>query len=449
MNKNSFDSAPLFLYFIIVALTGSLLLSLPAAYKAGVSCSYIDALFTSISAVCVTGLSTVSMDIFSRTGFVILLVLIELGGLGFLSFIALSIALPSKKVSMTNRKFIKTFFIDDVEYSSIRILRRIILLTLSIQLAGFLLLLPGLYYCGNENFIFDSLFLSVSAFCNAGFSTKADSLASYNSSCYVLSVVMLLIILGGLGFVVMDDIKLKIKSLFTGKKHYFSLHSKLVLILIPAFIFTGAAVSFFLCRNHAFSNLSTGQKLFQALFESVTLRTAGFETISQGNFTHAAGLFQIFLMFTGGAPGSIAGGVKITTIFITLMYAFNEDEGNNVATLYNRTIPSSTINKAITIVSRSFIFLSLSVFFMAMAEHESLSSGAFRTIDVIYESTSAFATVGLTRGITPLLTTAGKIIIMATMFIGRTGIFAMALKLGNPKENNSIITYPQETIMIG
>ena len=154
-------------------------------------------------------------------------------------------------------------------------------------------------------------------------------------------------------------------------------------------------------------------------------------------------------MFTGGAPGSIAGGVKITTIFITLMYAFNEDEGNNVATLYNRTIPSSTINKAITIVSRSFIFLSLSVFFMAMAEHESLSSGAFRTIDVIYESTSAFATVGLTRGITPLLTTAGKIIIMATMFIGRTGIFAMALKLGNPKENNSIITYPQETIMIG
>lgn len=443
------ENSSLFSYFIIISLLGSFFLSMPFAYKEGVSVNYVDALFTAVSAVCVTGLSTLSMDIYSRAGFVILLLLIELGGLGILSFVALYLAVPYKKVSMTNRKLIRDFFIDDVDYKPRRILYRIIGITLGIQFLGWLCLLPALYNSGSPNFIFDSLFLSVSAFCNAGFSPKADSLASFGSNHYFLFIIMCLIVLGGLGFVVMIDIGNRVKSLVTSKNHYLSVHSKIVLIFTVILIIAGAAVTFILCRDYGLKEYSLKDKIFMSFFESVTLRTAGFEVIPQADFTPAASIFHIFLMFTGGSPGSIAGGVKTTTIFIALVYAFNGDENKNILTLFKRTIPATSINKAITIVSRSFIFLALSVFSLAIAEHQSLLKETFSVLDILYESTSAIATVGLTRGITPLLSTAGKLVIILTMFIGRTGIFAMALKLGKPPVNTEIIKYPTDNVMIG
>ncbi|MCQ2575899.1 MAG: hypothetical protein MJ162_04075 [Treponema sp.] len=443
------ENSSLFAYFIIVSLIGSILLSMPFAYKDGISVDYIDALFTAVSAVCVTGLSTLSMDIYSRAGFVILLLLIELGGLGILSFVALYLAVPFKKVSMVNRKLIRDFFIDDVDYKPRRILYKILGTTIGIQLLGWLLLLPAMYKYGSESYIFDSLFLSVSAFCNAGFSPKADSLAAFGNNPYILSVIMFLIVIGGIGFVVISDIGNRIKALVKNSNHYLSVHTKIVLLFTAILIVSGAAVTFGLCFNSGLKDLPLKDKIFLSFFESITLRTAGFEVIPQSEFTPGATFFHLALMFTGGSPGSIAGGVKTTTVFIALVYAFGGDENQNILTLFKRTIPSNTINKAITIVSRSFIFLALSVFFLAIAEHTNLMQGTINSLDLIYESTSAFATVGLTRGITPVLSTAGKLVIILTMFIGRTGIFAMALKLGRPAVNTEIIKYPADNVMVG
>lgn len=422
---------------------------MPFAYKEGVSVNYIDALFTAVSAVCVTGLSTLSMDLYSRAGFVVLLLLIELGGLGILSFVALYLAMPYKKVSMVNRKLIRDFFIDDVDYNPRRILYEIISITLGIQAVGWILLMPEIYKTGSETFIFDSLFLSVSAFCNAGFSPKADSLASYALNHYIISVIMFLIVAGGIGFVVMIDVAKRIKTLFTNKSSYLSTHTKIVLIFTAMLIVSGTLFTFVFCRNDALSNYSLHDKFFLSLFESITLRTAGFEIIPQADFSPATSFFHLFLMFTGGSPGSIAGGVKTTTIFIALAYAFDGDENKNTLSLFKRTIPASTINKAVTIVSRSFIFLTVSIILLALAEHNNLMNGTFDALDIIYESTSAIATVGLTRGITPVLSVSGKLVIIFTMFIGRTGIFAMALKLGRHSVNTEIVNYPNDNVMIG
>lgn len=443
------ENTSLFSYFIFVSLLGSVLLSMPFVYKDGISVQYIDALFTSVSAVCVTGLSTLSMDIYSHAGFVIILILIELGGLGILSFVSLYLALPFKKISISNRRLIRDFFIDDVDYKPRRILYRIIMITLGLQFLGWMFLIPAMYKSGSSNFVFDSLFLSVSAFCNAGFSPMSDSLASFGKNYYVLSVIMFLIVAGGIGFVVYIDIGNRIKACITNKNHYTSVHTKIVLISTFILILIGAVVTFVLNYKNLISNYSIKHQVFLSFFESITLRTAGFEVIPQADYSPSSAIFHIFLMFTGGSPGSIAGGVKTTTIFIALLYAFNGDDKNNTLALFKRTIPSNTINKAITIVSRSFLFLAVSVFCLAIAEQSNLECGTFSVLDIIYESTSAMATVGLSRGITPLLSSAGKLVVIITMFIGRTGIFAMALKLGRQSENTELIKYPSESIMIG
>lgn len=448
-NKGSSGNFNLFFYFIFISLLGSFLLSLPFAYKPEVSVNYIDALFTSVSAVCVTGLSTISMDVYSKAGLVVLLFLIELGGLGILSFVALYLALPSKKVSMVNRKLIRDFFIDDVEYRPRRILYKIVLTTIGIQVVGWLLLLPALYKIDPENFIFYSLFLSVSAFCNAGFSPYADSLASFEANYYVLSIIMGLIVFGGIGFVVLNDVHKKVKAFFKTSNHYLSLHTKIVLSFTAILIVLGGIVTLILCYEDCLKNYFFGEKIFLSLFESITLRTAGFEVIPQADFTPATSVFHLFLMFTGGSPGSIAGGVKTTTIFIALVYAFDGNENDNSMILSKRTISASLVNKAITIVSRTFVFLTISIFALCIAEQSHIMANRFSVLDVIYECTSAIATVGLTRGITSDLTLAGKLVVIVTMFIGRTGIFAMALKLGRAPENTEIIKYPTDTVMIG
>lgn len=445
----SSQNSSLFSYFIFVSLLGSLFLCLPFSYKDGNCVNYVDALFTSVSAVCVTGLSTLQMEIYSRAGLIVILLLIEFGGLGILTFIALSLALPFKKISMVNRNLIKDFFIDDVEYKPRKILYKIILITLGTQLLGWLLLMPALYFSNTPDFVFNALFLSISAFCNAGFSPFSTSLATFSNNYYLLSVIMFLIIAGGLGFVVIIDLSARIKSFFKHTNHYLSLHSKLVLLFTFILIVGGALVTFVLCSNKGLQKYSLNHKIFLSFFESVTLRTAGFEINPQSDFSPATSLFHIFVMFTGGSPGSIAGGVKTTTIFLALLYAFNGDENNNNIVLFKKTIPASSINKAITIISRSFVFLAISIFLLTMTEATQIIEGKTSLLDIIYECTSAFATVGLSRGLTSQLTIAGKIVIIITMFIGRTGIFAMALKLGNPRVNTQIVKYPSENVMIG
>ncbi|WP_264080172.1 TrkH family potassium uptake protein [Treponema pedis] len=434
---------------MLLSLIGSFLLSKSFAYKNGIPCNYIDALFTSVSAVCVTGLSTLSMDIYSRTGFIIIMLLIEFGGLGIITFVSFYIALPAKKVSIVNRKLIRDFFIDDIEYRPRRILKRILTYTLIIQLIGFILLMCGLYLAKDENFIFNALFISISAFCNAGFSTMNNSLSGFAGNKYILSVIMILIILGGIGFAVITNLVQKIKSFFYTKKEYISVHTKIVILTTLFLIITGAVYNFIFEFNYAFNNLPLPQKILNSLFQSITLRTAGFETLPQNKFAPPSTLLHIVFMFIGGSSGSIAGGVKTTTVFIAFLYAFNGDEEANAVIYKKRQISAQIVNKSITIISRSFIILFCSIFLLALAENVKLTNGTFSSIDIIFECTSAFATVGLSRGITGELNFAAKIIIILTMFIGRTGVFAMALKINKSKNSLNTVSYPKETVMVG
>lgn len=445
----SSEKSRLFLYFIFIALLGSFLLYLPVSYKHGNHVNYIDALFTSVSAICVTGLSTISTEVFSKTGLVFLLILIEAGGLGILTYISFLMALASKKISVVNGNLIKDFYIDDIDYNPKSILKKVVLFTLIIQFTGFLLLIPGLYKSGDNNFIFNSLFLSISAFCNAGFSPYPDSLASFSDNTYILSVIMFLIILGGIGFVVFSNISQKLKSIKSGKKFYLSLHVKIVLISTTVLIISGFVLTYLSFHGTPLWDLPFKEKILNALFESVTLRTAGFETLQQNSFSPAASLFHLILMFIGGSPGSIAGGVKTTTAFITLLYLLDGNEQRNTVCFCKRRIPSSIINKSVTIVSRSIMILIISAICLAHAEKDIILNGTFSIMDIIYECTSALATVGLTRGITSQLSFFGKIIIILTMYIGRTGIYAMSIKSGLNISDNEDMIYPEESVLIG
>lgn len=441
----SLDKVQLFAYFIILSIAGSFLLQMPFAYTAKESVPYIDALFTSVSALCVTGLSTVDMSVYSTTGFVILLLLIELGGLGILTFVSMFIALPAKKVSLVNRKIVKDFFIDDVEDNPRKILFNILSITIVIQLMGTIALYPAFRKENVENPFFTSLFTSISAFCNAGFSVFSDSLASFNGNDAILLIVMILIFLGGIGFIVLKNIFQTI----TKKKKHLSLHSKLALYASIILIVTGALCVSLSEWDSSLSSLSTGEKVFSAFFQSITTRTAGFETISQSSMGPLTNVITILFMFIGGSPGSIAGGVKTTTFFIALFFILKGNEEKSNVTLFHRTINTSATNKAISIVVKSFLIVFLSFILLIISEQTLLVTNVFSIADLLFETVSAFGTVGLSCGVTANLSFTGKCIIILTMFIGRTGIFAMALGSSRNMITKRFIRYPEESVLIG
>lgn len=442
--KLSSDKVQMFSYFIFISLLGSLFLTFPFAYKSGIPAPYVDALFTSVSAVCVTGLSTLSMDIYTPVGFVIIMMLIEFGGLGIISFVALYIAIPKRKVSLANRTVIRDFFVDDVETEPRRILKSIVFFTLLIELCCAVVLFFAFRNEGSRQPVLDALFHSVSAFCNAGFSTYNDSLVSFRSNPIILSTIMFLIVSGGIGFIVLTDI---LNSVILRKKKM-SFHSKLVLMVTFVLIVTAAAVFFLIERNNAMKGLPLTEQIFASLFQSVTPRTAGFEVISQKLYMPLTKLITAILMFIGGSPGSIAGGVKTTTFFIVLVYALRGNTERTGLNIHHRNIDTAVIEKAFSIVAKSLIIVLLSLGFLLYTEQTALLSNSCSIFDLLFEVISAFGTVGLSLGVTANLTVLGKLIIILTMFIGRTGIFAMALGF-NRNEKERFFEYPSASVMVG
>jgi len=442
--KVSRDKVQLFLYFIFVSIVGSVLLSLPIAYKTGIPAPIIDALFISVSAICVTGLSTVNMDIFTPTGFIFIMALIELGGLGIISFISLYVIIPKKKVSLVNRSVIADFYIDDVEFDPRKILRNIIFFTLAIEIFGSCLLYPEFRESGSAHPVLDSTFHSVSAFCNAGFSTYNDSLASFHSNFLILGTVMFLIVSGGIGFIVLTDIRERILS----KKRRLSLHSRLALGITAVLIIGGASICFALEQDSSMKGLPLGEKIMASLFHAITPRTAGFEVVPEKNLSLLSKILTILLMFIGGSPGSIAGGIKTTTFFIVFVYAIRGNTERNGLNVFRRNIDTRVVEKAFSIVAKGIMIVLASLMCLIVTESARISSGSCTVLDLLFEVVSAFGTVGLSLGVTPTLSFAGKVVIICTMFIGRTGIFAMALGSSrNARER--FYEYPSANIMVG
>jgi len=433
---------PLFGYFVLLIMGGALLLLLPGSWKGSGELSFADALFTATSAACVTGLITVDTAQFSLFGQMVILLLIQAGGLGILTFTSVYLLFPGNKISFRDRSLILDYYVEGMETDPLKIIKMILTLTLSLEILGALILFPQ--FMGEKNSFFTSLFLAVSAFCNAGFSVFSDSVIGVNNNPVVLLTLAALLILGGLSFSVIHEILRR--SL--GQKRQFSLHSRIVIFMTLGLIILGLAGYFLFEKNGVLKPFTGLQKIYNLFFLAVTPRTAGFNNIPMEALSGEAQVLTIFLMFIGGAPGSIAGGIKVTTIFLVFLLLFRGLDEQGEIRVGNRRLKSRTLVHALIFGAKAFFLLFVSVMALVISEQELISSGRFTLLEILFESVSAFATVGLSRGLTAYLSESGKIIIIITMFAGRIGLVTMALVSGG-RRVDGLVKVPTEEVMIG
>ena len=443
--------------FIIVILVGAILLTLPISSVSGESTDFLDALFTSTSAVCVTGLVVVDTGSYwSMFGQTVIMILIEIGGLGFMSFTTLIAILLGKKITLRERLILQdamnTFNIQGL----VKMVRYVLVFTISVQFFGALLLSTQFVpQFGPGKGVFYSIFHSISAFCNAGFDILGNnSMVPYVGNVWINLVICGLIIAGGLGFVVWIDLRL---SLIHYREHFkyfkmkrylesLSLHTKIALISTFVLIFGGMTVIFILEFQNPLTlkSLPFSQKILASFFQSVTLRTAGFATVDMASLHQATKFFMSIIMFIGGSPAGTAGGVKTVTFVIGLLYVRALMRGDENIHVFKRTIDDQIVKRALTIMLISFAIALTGLFILSISEQADF-------IDLLFEVFSAFATVGLTAGLTPTLTFVGKIVIIILMYIGRIGPITMVLifvRKYNAKKGKDV-NYIKEHILIG
>lgn len=443
--------------FILIIFIGAFFLTLPFSSANGRSVDFIDALFTATSAVCVTGLSTLNTfsqwTVFGKT---VIIVLIQVGGLGFMSFITMIMLLLRKKITMKERVILKESFNLNSFHGIIIFLKKIILGTIFIEISGGILLsvvfIPKYGYLTGIAY---GMFHSVSAFCNAGFDIIGDSsVCDYSADVFFNIVIMLLIISGGVGFTVWIDVFDAITALFRKNRNSlkmiimrFSLHTKLVLVVSGVLIFSGWILLFLIEYSNpdTIGNFSLGHKLIASLFQSVSLRTAGFASVPQGSLTDAGKMIGIILMAIGGSPGGTAGGIKTVTVGVIIISVISVVKGRNNMVAFKRTISLNVLQKSLTIVIMVLLGIITSTILLSLTE----KSSGYSFIDILYEATSAMATVGFTAGLTPVLTVWGKIIIMVCMFIGRLGPITVAVALASNSDRGNSIEYPEGKILVG
>jgi trk system potassium uptake protein len=434
------DKILLFSYFTGVIFTGAFLLVLPGVFQGEHPLSFVDALFTSTSAVCVTGLTTVDTALYTKFGQIVIMLLIQSGGLGIIMFATLYITLPRKHISIINKGVISDYSLSEVEYQPKAIIRSILGYTFVIEAIGAALFF--IRFAGKPYAVLNALFHSVSAFCNAGFSTYSNNLESYVTDPLVNLTTAGLIIFGGLGFVVIKDIR----KYLDGKKHHLAIHSRIVLKTTAMLILSGTVIFFLLEFNSSMASFTWPQKLLASFFQAVTPRTAGFDTIPQYQLTQGSVLVTMILMFIGASPASTGGGIKTTTFFVLLFAAFRYRDNSPAIHFGNRSISPNSIYKAIGIVVKGVIIVSTATVLIVISEKA--TGHIVSILESLFDSISAFATVGLTLGITPKLNDFSKIVLITAMYIGRVGLFAFAL----PKARNNVEGYaslPSADILLG
>lgn len=429
-----------------VILLGSLLLTLPLFTRSGEETPFIDALFTATSATCVTGLTTLTTsEHWNMGGQLIILVLIEVGGLGFMMMPFIFFAVMKKKVGLVTRIILsESLNLDDLS-GVIKLMSYILRFAIGFQLVGAILLAVDFIPAyGLAKGVWYSIFHSISAFCNAGFDLFGDSLVGFQDNAYVLLVISGLIVAGGLGFIVWQDL------MAFRKTRRLSLHSKLALTVSIGLLIFGTVVFHISESGGRFivSDTSPINRFANMLFMSVTARTAGYFSVDYGNVSQAGILFTIVLMFIGGTSGSTAGGLKTTTFGVLLIQTISMLKGRVHAEAFRRTIRPSVVSRALTLF---FITLTLCIAVtMVMSVTEVLPR--FRGIEyLLFETFSAFGTVGLTMGLTPSLSLMGKLLIIALMYIGRVGIltvgFSLTMRLMKAKGGHYKL--PEESVIIG
>ena len=428
--------------FAIVIFTGAILLHLPIATQSGEQTPLIDCFFISTSATCVTGLVTVDTGThWNYFGKTVIMLLIEIGGLGFMSFGTLVALILGKKITLKERIIMQEAYNSFSTQGIVKMVKYILIFTFSVQMGGALILstqfIPefgigkGIYY---------SIFHSISAFCNAGFDLIGNysSVTGYYDNSVIILTISLLIIIGGLGFYVWQEI-----YNFKGFREL-SLHSKICLSTTAILIVIGTILMFLFEFNNpgTMKNMSFKGKALSSFFASVSLRTAGFNSISTSDMTTAGKFLTIILMFIGGSSGSTAGGIKTTTFGLMFMTILCVIKGREDTEIFKRRISKDNIYKALAIVVIGFSIVTVVTMLLSITD----SSNSFENL--LYEATSAFGTVGLTLGITTKLSSAGKIIVALTMYAGRVGPLTLALALSNKKSSRNI-KYPEGKVLVG
>jgi len=426
-----------------------MLLSLPWAVADGSWSAPLTALFLATSAVCVTGLSVVDVSsYYSPFGQAVLLLLFQIGGLGYMTATTFLLALIGRRFSLREKLTLQQSLDLPGMRGSVQVVKSIIATTLIFEISGTIALLPAFWQGDNLAYsLWLALFHSVSAFNNAGFSLFPDSLVRYGASPHVNTVISLLIISGGIGYQVIMEVYLWLRTVFLPKRYdpkfLFSLNFKVV-TTTTLFLLMAGSLGLLLTElnNPNLVNFSWSQKLWSAWFQAVTARTAGFNTVDIGLMTPTALFILIVLMFIGASPSGTGGGVKTTTIRILSSCTSAALHGREEVTLYQRQIPSLLILKAVGVVVGSMGMVILTTALLSISDRQ------IPFIQLLFEATSAFATVGLSTGITANLSPVGQLVIILTMYTGRVGVLLLMAAFSG-KAKPSLIKYPEEYLLVG
>lgn len=432
----------LVLGFAIIILIGTFFLTLPIATVDAKGLPFLDALFTATSATCVTGLVVVDTgDTFSIFGELVILFLIQIGGLGFMTFATLLFLLLGKKISLKERLLLKEAFNNVTIAGLVKLVKRILLFTALIELiGGFILSIRFSFDMPVGKAFYFGFFHAISNFNNAGFDIMGDfkSLTEYADDPFVVFTICALITIGGLGFIVINEL-----YEYRGTKRL-SVHTKIV--LTTTFILTiGSTLLIFLFEynnSKTIGPLSEWGKILGSLYQAVTPRTAGSNTLPIGDLTHSTLFLIIWLMFIGGGSGSTAGGIKITTFAVLVATMWCQMKGKEDVVLFRRRIVNETILKALTVTMCGMMIVVIVTIVLSLIEQR------HSFMMYLFEATSAFGTAGLTMGLTPELSTGGRLLIILTMFVGRLGPLTIAFAITNRRKTEAF-RHPKGKIMIG
>ncbi len=432
------------LFYFSAALLSTLLLSLPIALKPNVEWTFVDALFTAVSAISVTGLAVVSTpDTFSVTGIFILMFVLQFGGIGIMTLGTFIWMLVGKRIGFKERRLIMTDQ-NQVSFSGlVRLMKQILVMILTIEGIGAVIL--GTYFIKyfptwQEAFL-QGLFASVSATTNAGFDITGSSLVPFANDYFVQFINMLLLILGAIGFPVLIELRDFINHKGTYPYH-FSLYTKLTTTTFFALVVIGTLFIYLFEFHHFFSNKTWHEALFYSLFQSISSRNGGLATMDVSEFSDPTLLLLSALMFIGASPSSVGGGIRTTTFAIAILSIFFYAKGKNTIKIFSREVEDQDIHKSFIVLTTAILICGTAITIMSYIEP------SFSVLEIIFEVCSAFGTTGLSMGITADLSTGGKLVIIALMFIGRIGIFSFLFLIrGNVGEEK--FHYPKEKVIIG
>ena len=442
-NKSFSPYMTILLSFMVVTILGGILLSLPISMRYGKSVKLIDGFFIATSAICVTGLSSIDIgSVYNIFGQMVILVLIQLGGLGVITFTSVIIIMISKKIGYYTKKIVQEDINIDTTFKIEEYVKKVIFSVIVIEFIGTVILFfEFIKKFGFLKAVYYSFFHSVSAFCNAGFSLFSDNLYGFKNSFIINMTIPLLIFLGGIGFSTI----LNCYNVLRKKEKRLTSTTKLSIKISIFLVIIGMVAMFILeySNKSTIGNLSFGQKLEASFFQSVTTRTAGFNTISILGLKRSTSLLFVILMFIGASPGSTGGGIKTTTIGLIILGTLATLKNKDTIEYDKRSVSWRIYSKAITVLFISLIYTTICVFLLILFERNK------NLLDLVFEVFSAFGTVGLSRNLTPSLADISKFILIVTMFVGRVGPLTIALALSKSNLKKGRYTYPQENILIG